>query len=71
IIAEIIRALRSRGKTVLISSHIFSTLSDNCDRIYLLREGHIAQNVGREAFEQLDRDMRNFVVGDRVERLKF
>lgn len=71
IIAELIGALKKRGKTVLISSHIFSTLSDNCDRIYLLKEGRIAQNVGREDFEQLDRDMRNFVVGDRIGRLKF
>jgi ABC-2 type transport system ATP-binding protein len=33
IITEIIIKLKELGKTILISSHIFSTLNDTCDEI--------------------------------------
>ena len=70
IISAIIQQLKSKGKTILISSHIFSTLSDNCDQIFLLKAGKIDKTVSREAFEKLDEEMKQFVVGDRIERLR-
>ncbi len=70
VITEIIRKLRSLGKTVLISSHIFSTLNDTCDRIYLLKDGQFILQAGRDGFGELEAEMRKFTVGDRVERLK-
>ncbi|MDR2907099.1 MAG: ABC transporter ATP-binding protein, partial [Bacteroidales bacterium] len=36
IIVDIIRKLKTLGKTVVISSHVFSTLSDTCDELFLL-----------------------------------
>ncbi|MEN0046957.1 MAG: ATP-binding cassette domain-containing protein [Bacteroidota bacterium] len=69
IISAIIQRLKAKGKTILISSHIFSTLSNNCDQIFLLKAGQIDKTVSQEAFEQLDEEMKRFVVGDRVERL--
>jgi ABC-2 type transport system ATP-binding protein len=33
IITELIIKLKELGKTILISSHIFSTLNDTCDEI--------------------------------------
>jgi ABC-2 type transport system ATP-binding protein len=39
ILTEIILKLKELDKIVLISSHIFSTLSDTCDEIHLLRKG--------------------------------
>lgn len=69
IISAIIQQLKAKGKTILISSHIFSTLSDNCDQIFLLKAGQIDKTVSQEAFEKLDEEMKQFVVGDRVERL--
>ncbi|VXA99660.1 ABC-2 type transport system ATP-binding protein [Flavobacterium sp. 9AF] len=41
IITEIILALKEKGKCVLISSHIFSTLKDTCDFILILKKGRI------------------------------
>ena len=38
LLTEIIHTLKKLGKTVIISSHIFSTLSDTCDEINLLSE---------------------------------
>ncbi|MBK8564045.1 MAG: ATP-binding cassette domain-containing protein [Saprospiraceae bacterium] len=69
VITEIIQKLRSLGKTVLISSHIFSTLNDTCDRIYLLKEGLFVRQADRDGFGDLEAEMRAFTVGDRVARL--
>jgi len=70
IISAIIGALKSAGKTILISSHIFSTLSDNCDEIHHLKNGILETAVGREAFLALEEEMKAFVVGNSIERLK-
>lgn len=69
IITEIIRELRRLGKTVLISSHIFSTLSDTCDEIHLLREGRFVRSAAPEDFATLEQEMIRVTVGDRVGRL--
>jgi len=69
IITDIIRKLKELGKTVLISSHIFSTLSDTCDVIYLLKDGEITQKVFREDFQILEFEMREFTVGNKIEKL--
>lgn len=69
IIAEIIRELRRLNKTVLISSHIFSTLSDTCDEIHLLRDGRFVKSASPEAFAELEQEMIRVTVGDRVGRL--
>ena len=68
-IAEIIKKLRSLGKTVLISSHIFSTLSECSDQIHLLKAGRIARSFEKDAFADLERDMKAFMLGDRIEKL--
>jgi ABC-2 type transport system ATP-binding protein len=41
LITEIIHKLKELGKTILISSHIFSTLDDTCDEIFVLKESKI------------------------------
>ncbi len=69
IIAEIIKKLKAQQKTILISSHIFSTLSDCCDHIYLLKNGEISQRVTREGFSALNQEMQSFILGDKVDRL--
>ena len=45
LLTEIIHTVKKLGKTVIISSHIFSTLSDTCDEIHLLSEGSILKSV--------------------------
>lgn len=69
IISEIIKKLKAKQKTILISSHIFSTLSDCCDRIHLLKNGEISQMVTKEGFSTLDQEMQSFVIGDKLDRL--
>ena len=60
IITELIKKLRDAGKTILISSHIFSTLSDVCDQIFVLKEGEIVNTVEKSAFGALDDELKTF-----------
>lgn len=39
---EIIRNEHARGKTIFMSSHMFGELETTCDRVALIRDGHIA-----------------------------
>jgi ABC-2 type transport system ATP-binding protein len=57
LIYEIIRRLRGRGKTLLISSHILSTLRDLCDHILVLQEGSLNQSVDQEDYEKLEKEL--------------
>lgn len=70
IIVDLIHKLKDLGKTVIISSHIFSTLSDTCDEIYLLSKGEIIKKVTRENFAALELEMKEFIIGNKVERLE-
>ena len=69
LLTEIIHTLKKLGKTVIISSHIFSTLSDTCDEINLLSEGSIVKSVQREDFQSLETEMKQMTVGNRIEKL--
>jgi ABC-2 type transport system ATP-binding protein len=69
VITEIIHELKRLGKTILISSHIFSTLSATCDEIHLLREGLFIRSVTPSNYPELEREMIDVTVGDRVGRL--
>jgi ABC-2 type transport system ATP-binding protein len=69
IITNIIHKLRSLQKTVIISSHIFSTLSDTCDEIHLLREGEFVKKVHKEEFSDLEDSMKEVSIGNKIEKL--
>jgi ABC-2 type transport system ATP-binding protein len=69
LLTEIIHTLKKLGKTVIISSHIFSTLSDTCDEINLLNEGSFVKSVQREDFQSLETEMKQMTVGNRIEKL--
>lgn len=42
---EIIKKEHSKGKTILMSSHIFAEMEDSCDRVALINEGRIVDIV--------------------------
>lgn len=70
IITEIIHRLKALGKTIIISSHIFSTLNDTCDEIFLLKEGEIIRKVKQEEFQELEEEMKTFSIGNAIEKLQ-
>lgn len=69
IITEIILQLKALNKTVLISSHIFSTLSDTCDEIHLLQNGTFVKTVQKDSFSELESEMKVVTVGNKLEQL--
>ena len=69
IINEIILRLKALGKTILISSHIFSSLSTLCNEIHLLRSGEIIKKAEKDRFADLDEEMKTFIIGNKLELL--
>jgi ABC-2 type transport system ATP-binding protein len=69
ILTDILKALKQLGKTLLLSSHIFTTLTEICDEIWVLQNGQIVRRETIEGFAALEREMRNRFVGDAIERL--
>lgn len=70
LITEILRHLKSIGKTLLISSHIFSTLQDTCDEIYLLKDRKVHKKVGREQFSELEAEMKSTDLEEKLKKWK-
>lgn len=69
VITEIIKKLKALDKVVLISSHIFATLSDTCDEILLLKEGRFVKEVNKDQFDELDQSMKQFALGNSLDKL--
>lgn len=70
IITEIINKLKTLDKTVIISSHIFSTLSDTCDEIHLLSNGSFIKSVQKPDFHILEKEMKQKIIGNKIEKLE-
>lgn len=70
IITEVIHKLKALNKTIVISSHIFSILNEICDEINLLKDGVLIKKVFKEGFNKLEQEIRDFTVGNRIEKLK-
>ena len=52
---ELILKERAKGKTILMSSHIFEEIENTCDRISIIKEGHI---IAIEDMEKLRENKR-------------
>ena len=70
VITEIIRKLQALNKTVILSSHIFSSLSDTCDEIHLLHQGRLVQSVPKHDFDRLEAEMKAYSIGNKIEQLE-
>lgn len=69
IITEIIHKLKEMEKSIIISSHIFSTLNETCDEIILIKNGQIIKKVLKEEFVELESEMKSFTIGNKIDRL--
>lgn len=66
LITELLKKLKQSNKIVIISSHIFSTLSESCDKIFLLKNGNISKDVDKANFDDLENEMKETVIGNRI-----
>lgn len=70
LVTEILLRLKAMHKTMLISSHILSTLTELCDYYVVLKDGRIDKNVTKEAFQDIEKEMRLSEIGNKIEKLK-
>jgi ABC-2 type transport system ATP-binding protein len=71
IVTEIIHRLKALNKTVILSSHIFSTLTETCDEICLLSEGKLCKLVQKDDFHKLESEMKSLLIGKKIETAIF
>ncbi len=57
LIQNLLHKLKDRGKTIVISSHVFSTLTDTCDVLHHLKEGRIHRTALPEEFKSIEAEM--------------
>jgi len=69
VITEIIHQLKALNKTVIISSHIFSTLSITCDEIHMISQGRFVKSVHQKEFAALEKEMKRTLIGNKIEKL--
>ncbi|MBO4771213.1 MAG: ABC transporter ATP-binding protein [Bacteroidales bacterium] len=69
VLTEIILKLKELNKTILLSSHIFSTMRDTCDEILILQHGTFSAPIPRANFDSLENQMKMKVGMEKVERL--
>lgn len=60
-IAEIIRELKSRGKTILLSSHLLAQIEGLCDRVAILHRGKLVREGAIGELTEAD-DSESFVI---------
>jgi ABC-2 type transport system ATP-binding protein len=70
VLTEIILKLKELDKIIIISSHIFSTLSVTCDEIHLFRKGEQIKSVQKVGFKTLEQEMKEITIGNRIEKLE-
>lgn len=71
LISEIVSRLKTANKAVLISSHIFATLKETCDLIYVLRNGKLSDVYTSKEFDTLEGEMKQFTIGNNLDQLSF
>lgn len=69
LISDIILALKAKQRTVIISSHILSSLTDTCDFFIIINEGKIVQQAPKSEFGEIEKEMRKKEIGNKLERL--
>ena len=57
---DIIKREHEKGKTILMSSHLFNEMEDTCDRVALINDGHIIDIVDMEKIR--NRSVKDFKV---------
>ena len=71
IINQIIQKLKEAGKTILISSHILSSLTDICDEIHFLKNGKIDNSVEKSDFGKINQNLDFINIEEKLSQLNF
>jgi ABC-2 type transport system ATP-binding protein len=61
LLTMLLNQLRSRGKTVIVTSHIYESLTGCCDFIHYLHEGVIARSYAKDGFPLLQKELQSLI----------
>lgn len=64
---DFVRSEKERGKTVLLSSHIFSEVEALCDRIAIIKEGRVISVVNAEEVKHFKRKTFEITFANKVD----
>lgn len=69
LIKEVLLKLKSLNKIVILSSHIFSTLTETCDKLYHLKNGVIINSATKENFATIEESMKEQTLSKKIDSL--
>jgi len=69
VIKEVLEKLKELDKIIILSSHIFSVLTETCDLLHHLKDGEIIKSVKKGKFEIIENEMKQAGIGIRIDKL--
>lgn len=70
LIEQVIAKLKSLDKTIVLSSHTFSTLEENCDYLHLLKDGIIKNSAAKDQFLTIQHEITLTGIEAKIDRLE-
>ncbi|KKB46763.1 hypothetical protein HMPREF1212_04259 [Parabacteroides sp. HGS0025] len=70
ILTLILQQLREKGKTVLVTSHVFETLTSGCDYIHHINNGMIARSYSQDQFGMLQQLLYSTIEYQTADQIK-
>ena len=67
IMSEMILHLKKQGKCIILSSHIFSTLKEICDSIYIIENGQISEEIFGDNFDNIEESYKLETLGNKID----
>ncbi|QHI38947.1 ABC transporter ATP-binding protein NatA [Kordia antarctica] len=68
IIKELLKLLKEKGKIIILSLHIFSTLQDTCDDLHYLMAGKIKKSVKNKDFKIIENLMKDVGLSEKIRK---
>jgi ABC-2 type transport system ATP-binding protein len=66
ILKQLLFHLKAKNKTILLSSHILSSLTDSCDSIFYLHQGKIQKTYQQADFDKIEREITDATVLQKI-----
>ena len=66
---EILERLKAKGKTVILSSHIFNSIHETADYLFYLKDGKIAAKGSKEKFSEIEELIKSSVIEGKLDGL--
>ncbi|WP_304247610.1 ATP-binding cassette domain-containing protein [Parabacteroides gordonii] len=70
ILTLILQQLREKGKTILVTSHVFETLTSDCDYIHHINNGMIARSYSQDQFGMLQQLLYSTIEHQTADQIK-